>query len=196
MNSIIETILSEKLKNFSINKGSEQRSVGDLVEFSVKEILKEFASTTENVKYLEPRSKKSIEDLTLVDDSGNCYYIDSKTHNICSKFSMPNLTSIDKIRKLLIDDKNNLSYIFVSYTIESDFVIIKSVVVKYLWELDCSILRIGSLGKGQLQICDMNKSLVFTDEGKESWFNKLKKMVIKYHDDTIKRIEKEKKLWL
>lgn len=195
MNAIIEKTLSEKLENFPINEGSEQRSVGDLVEFKVKEIIKEFVSNTENIKYFEPRSKKSIEDLTLVDNNGNYYYLDSKTHNVYSKFSMPNLTSIDKIKKLLIDDKNNLSYIFVSYNVESNFVIIESVVVKYLWELDSSMLRIGSLGKGQLQISNMNKSLVFTNEGKESWFNKLKKMVIKYHSDTIKRIEKEKKLW-
>ncbi len=79
---------------------------------------------------------------------------------------------------------------------ENNIVTIQKIEVKYIWEIDFSILRIGSLGKGQLQISDMNKELVFTEEGKISWFEKLKSKVREYHQDRINQIEKDKLSWL
>jgi hypothetical protein len=75
-------------------------------------------------------------------------------------------------------------------------VIINNIEVKYIWNLDFSILRIGSLGRGQLQIKNMNNELIFNDDTKLTWFEKLKKVVNLYHDSRIKKIEKEKKLWI
>jgi hypothetical protein len=86
--------------------------------------------------------------------------------------------------------------VFVSYKKENNIVTIQKIQVKYIWEIDFSILRIGSLGKGQLQISDMNKELVFTEEGKVSWFEKLKSKVREYHQDRINQIEKDKLSWL
>lgn len=194
----IQLELEEKLKSFQIQQGSEQRTIGDLVEHKVKEICKEF-SIKKNLQFKDRRSKKSLEDFTLIqtkDGIDNVYYFDPKTHDENSEFSMPNLSSIDKLKNLLLSDNESLVNIFVSYSIEENTVTVNKIDVKYIWELDFSVLRIGSLGKGQLQISNMKNNLIFTNEGKLEWLKKLKLKVNEYHDDQIKRLEKERKKWL
>lgn len=194
----IQLELKEKLKSFQIQQGSEQRTIGDLVEHKVKELCKEF-STKKNLQFKDRRSKKSLEDFTLIENREgveNVYYFDPKTHDENSEFSMPNLSSIDKLKKLLTSDNESLVNIFVSYSIKDGIVTVNKIDVKFIWELDFSVLRIGSLGKGQLQISNMKNSLIFTNEGKLEWSKKLKIKVNEYHDDQIKRLEKEKKKWL
>jgi hypothetical protein len=194
----IQLELKEKLKSFQIQQGSEQRTIGDLVEHKVKEICRDF-SITKNLQFKDRRSKKSLEDFTLIENREgveNVYYFDPKTHDENSEFSMPNLSSIDKLKKLLTSDNESLVNIFVSYSIKDGIVTVNKIDVKFIWELDFSVLRIGSLGKGQLQISNMKNSLIFTNEGKLEWSKKLKIKVNEYHDDQIKRLEKEKKKWL
>jgi hypothetical protein len=196
MKQIISNILKEEMVNFVITEGSEQRSVGDMIEFKIKNILMGLATNGLVADCVEPRSKKSIEDVTLIGHDGVKYYIDPKSHNVNSKFSMPNLTSVEKLRKLLSSNDKELVYVFVSYEVIGQDVNVTSIDVKYVWELSFDMLRIGSLGKGQLQISDMNKELKFTEEGKQGWFNKLKETVRGYHNQRIKQIEKDKLQWL
>ena len=56
----ILTELNENLQDFEIPLGSEQRTVGDLVEHKVKEICKRF-SENNNLSFVDRRSKKSLE---------------------------------------------------------------------------------------------------------------------------------------
>jgi hypothetical protein len=177
MKELILERVTNTLVDFQIDEGSEQRTVGDLIEYQIKQIIMGLKDSNLVRECLEPRSKKSIEDVTLIGVDNITNYIDTKTHDVDSEFSMPNLTSVEKIRKLLSDDSKSLIYVFVSYKKENNIVTIQKIEVKYIWEIDFSILRIGSLGKGQLQISDMNKELVFTEEGKISWFEKLKSKV-------------------
>lgn len=196
MKQLIIDTLTSQLQNFTISEASEQRSVADIVEFEIKNILKGLYKTNLIKKYLEPRSKKSIEDMTLVGHDNVKNYVDTKSHNIGSEFSMPNLTSVEKLRKLLLNDKEELIYVFVSYGVNGQNVHITKIDVKYVWELSFDMLRIGSLGKGQLQITNMNKELKFTDIHKEKWLEELKSKVREYHNQRIKQIEKDKLKWL
>ena len=196
MKELVRKTVEENLKDFTITEGSEQRSIGDLIEFKVSQILMELANHSLVKKCLKARGKKSVEDVTVVDKNGVYHYVDTKTHNQDCEFSMPNLTSIDKIRKLIFDDKKTLTYVFVSYLLDNNIVKIQGVDVKYVWEVDLADTRIGALGKGQLQISNMKKGLRFTDQGKSNWFENLKTLVRLYHDERIKSIEKEKEKWL
>lgn len=195
MINTIKNKIQEQLTDFTIQDGSGQRTIGDLLEFKVIEILKSLKDDNLINEYIEARSKKSVEDITLIENDIH-HYVDIKTHNLDLDFSMPNLTSIEKLREILLDDKKTLIYVFISYKIQENLVIINNIEVKYIWNLDFSILRIGSLGRGQLQIKNMNNELVFNDGTKLTWFEKLKKVVNLYHDSRIKKIEKEKKLWI
>jgi len=196
MKNLIFNNVRDKLSNFMVSEGSEQRSVGDIVEFKIKQILMDLPQDGVIKESLEPRSKKSIEDVTLVGTNGVNYRVDPKTHNIDSEFSMPNLSSVEKLRKLLENENEELIYIFVSYVINGLEVSITKIDVKYLWELSFEMLRIGSLGKGQLQISNMHNELKFTNIGKLKWLNELKSKVREYHNQRIKQIEKDKLKWL
>ena len=144
-------MIKDKLKGFILEEQFEQRSVGDYIENLCKEIVKD---TVPN-NYQEPRSKKSTEDFTIcevVSNNVNHNYIDVKTHYIQEEegFSMPNLISVDKLKPLLEDDTKTLSYLFVDYTRNNGNLNIEDVNVKYIWELDWSILGIGGLGRGRV----------------------------------------------
>lgn len=186
---LIKTQLDENLTDFELVDGGQQRTVGDLIESKVSEILKNTSSDL-ITEIRAPRSKKSIEDVTLV-SSGVTYYIDPKTHDVNSDFSMPNLTSIEKIKKLFLKSTEELVYVFVSYRIQEGVINIVDVKVFFIWELDISILGIGALGKGQLQIKNANESLVFTSKGKENWYDDFKKVVQVYLKKQITKIKKQ-----
>ena len=186
---LIKTQLDEYLTDFELVDGGQQRTVGDLIESKVSEILKNTSSDL-ITEIRAPRSKKSIEDVTLV-SSGVTYYIDPKTHDVNSDFSMPNLTSIEKIKKLFLKSTEELVYVFVSYRIQEGVINIVDVKVFFIWELDISILGIGALGKGQLQIKNANESLVFTSKGKENWYDDFKKVVQVYLKKQITKIKKQ-----
>lgn len=186
---LIKTQLDENLTNFELVDGGQQRTVGDLIESKVSEILRNVKSELITEKRA-PRSKKSIEDVTLV-SGGVTYYIDPKTHDVNSDFSMPNLTSVEKIKKLFLNKNEELVYVFVSYRIENAVINIVEVKVFFIWELDISILGVGALGKGQLQIKNANESLVFTSKGKENWYVDFKKLVQIYLKKQITKIKKQ-----
>jgi len=189
----IQNLLTEKLKSFELVDGGMQRTVGDLVESKVTEILMNVKSDL-ITETKGPRSKKSIEDVTLVSDLVS-FYIDPKTHDMNSGFSMPNLTSIDKIKKLFSSDKKELVYVSVKYKLENGWVNIVDIKVFFIWELDVSILGVGALGKGQLQIKNAKKDLVFTDKGKQKWYSDFKKLVQEYLRKQIIKINKQILEW-
>lgn len=189
----IKTQLEENLTNFELVDGGQQRTVGDLIESKVSEILRNSNSELITEKRA-PRSKKSIEDVTLV-SGGVLYYIDPKTHDVNSDFSMPNLTSIEKIKKLFLNQNEELVYVFVSYRLQNGMINIVDIKVFFLWELDVSILGIGALGKGQLQIKNANNKLVFTSIGKENWYKEFKKLVQEYLKKQIIKIKKQIIAW-
>lgn len=189
----IKQLLDENLQNFELVNGGQQRTVGDLIENKVSQIL--YGSTSELISEKRaPRSKKSIEDVAII-SNGVTYYIDQKTHDINSDFSMPNLTSIDKIKKLFLTKNQELIYVFVSYGLVNAIVIIDKIEVFFIWELDTSILGVGALGKGQLQIKNANKELVFTNKGKQEWYSDFKKSVQKYLNKQIDKINKQILEW-
>lgn len=192
LNSKLKTIIRTNLKDFELSESYGQRSVGDKIEADCRDIAKnEFHNNI-----VLPKSKRSVDDFTLLID-GNKHQFDVKTHFIQSTdgFSMPNLKSVKRLKKILENENDSLSYIFVSYKRENGIVTIEDVHIKYVWELDWSMLTIGALGKGQLQIKDANKELVFTNIGKEKWFEILKTKVSEFYQKELKKIEKEIKHW-
>lgn len=186
-------LLEEQLQNFDLVDGGQQRTVGDLIESKVSEIL--YNSNNELISEKRgPRSKKSIEDVTLI-SNGVTYYVDPKTHNINSDFSMPNLTSVDKIKKLFNTPNQELIYVFVSYEVTDGVIVIKDIKVFFIWEIDSTILGVGALGKGQLQIKNANDELVFTNKGKTAWFSDFKVLVQQFLAKQIIKINKQIVEW-
>ena len=188
----LEKLLKENLNNFELSESYGHRAVGDKLEADTVDILRE--KLPQNL--VEAKSKRSIDDFSLVFD-GNINLFDTKSHFIQSEggFSMPNLISVKRLKNVLEDDSKTISYVFIDYKRENGIVLIDDIHVKYIWELDWSILGIGALGKGQLQIKDANKQMVFTNMGKHEWLEILKVKVVKFYEKEILKINKELKLW-
>lgn len=185
MNRLVEEVVSDKLKKFSFPQVLQHRAVGDLLEAEAINIIKDQFDSFRGAK-----SKRSIDDFSIVTPHGEFLY-DVKTHYLQNTkgFSMPNLISIKYLKDVLEDPNKSLSYLFIDYTRQDEELVIRGVNVKYVWELDWSILRIGSLGKGQLQIKDANKEPVFTSIGREAWFEILKEKAVDYYNDRISTIQ-------
>jgi hypothetical protein len=105
---------------------------------------------------------------------------------------MPNLISIDRLRKL---DKP-LLYNFIKY--DSVKKQILDVVVLNVYELNWEHLKIQNLGAGQLQIKDMISFYESpkTSMTKEEWIERLKKEAVVFYDNLVRKTEKRKKQWL
>lgn len=203
----IKNKVTAELENY-VTVGGKQRSLGDTIEDKIYDILcnglNELITETKS-----PRSDKSIEDITLISYK-DIFWVDTKTHNI-HRSAFPNLTAIEKIKKVIHTENEELIYVSVNYELKNNktgeiikdkpvpgtehTVLIKSVDVFYVWELDMSILTIGNLGKGQLQIKDANKELVFTDKGKELWFIDFKQLVLAFLKNQIIKINKQILEW-
>ena len=109
-------LITQNLQDFELVDGGQQRTIGDLVENKVIEIIT--ADTNPLISEVKlSTGKKSMEDVSVVSD-GVRYLLDPKSHNVDSEFSMPNLTSISKIKKLYSTPKQELLYVFVDYQIE------------------------------------------------------------------------------
>ena len=118
--------------------------------------------------------------------------IDTKSHDLNSEFSMPNLISIDRLAKFYKTDTNYLLYIFIDYVTVDNITTIKNVLVKLVEELSWEILAIQNLGKGQLQIKNMNNELLFIDANRVSWLSTLKSNAYIYYDKLIEKVKRYK----
>jgi hypothetical protein len=117
----------------------QQRGIADRIEHACNCIIKENFEQVQDAS-----SRRSIEDIAI----GNVY-VDHKTSDIALDFKMPNMISIDRLRRL----DRELIYNFVIYDSRS-----KSIVNTFaldVYELNWDYLKIQNLGKGQLQITNM-----------------------------------------
>ena len=194
MNIDIKTTLRNGLdKELTVSESLQHRAVGDLLEANSIELVKQ--KYPELIR--EASSKRSIDDFSIVDGEKEMLF-DIKTHyiqNVEGAFSMPNLISVKRLKGVLEDPNKTLSYVFVDYTRVGDRLTVEDVTVKQIWELDWSMLRIGALGKGQLQIKDANKELTYTDIGRDKWFEIFKEEVRKFYIKQISKTEKEILNW-
>jgi len=183
-----------KLINFQFDsKMLQQRGVADYIETLCCERINELSTT--DLVVSEAVSVRSIEDIEikLYD---NLYKIDIKTHDVNRDFSMPNLVSVDRARKYLSVVTNHIIYIFVDYVIKEDIVCVKNVRVQPIESLDWSYLAIQNLGKGQLQIKNMNEGLFFNDNvTRKEWMDRLIKEGSDYYEKLILKVSEYKSNW-
>lgn len=176
----ITKCLKEKL-TFPDIKGIQQRGIADKIESACNQILNEDFDDVRPAK-----SRRSIEDLNI----GNIY-VDHKTSDVALDFKMPNMISIDRLKKL----DRELIYNFVIYDSNEKKIIDTFALTVY--ELNWDHLKIQNLGKGQLQITSMAEFLKSpkTNLTKEEWLNKLKEEAISFYKKVQKDAEKRQKEW-
>ena len=176
--------LTESLKKnltFPESKNLQQRGIADKIEEACNEIIK---STFDDVK--PAKSRRSIEDINI----GKCY-VDHKSSDAALDFKMPNMISIDRLKKL----DRQLIYNFIIY--DSNQKKIVDTFALDVYELNWDHLKIQNLGKGQLQITSMVEFLKSpkTTLTKEQWLNKLKEEAILFYKKVQRDAEKRQAEW-
>jgi len=199
METIIKQIQDSLDKNLPkeipYEGGLMQRGIADIIEVMVSDIIKNLKHQSIKESY-EAQSKRSIEDVGLVTTDYNDIKIDIKTHDSESELSMPNLISISRIKKFYENQRNLLLYVFVKYIniIDSEnphghSVQILDIKVSAIEQIDWSCLTIGNLGKGQLQITNMNEISFNNVLTRKDWLERLSYDVIIYYRSLINKIE-------
>ena len=176
----LAVLLAENL-TFPESKNLQQRGIADKIEDACNEIIK---ANFDDV--VDARSNRSIEDISV----GNVY-IDHKSSDASKKFKMPNMISIDRLKKL----DRPLIYNFIVYS-SKDKQILRTFALD-VYELNWDHLKIQNLGKGQLQITNMAKFLESptTTMTKDEWINKLKEQAILFYKKVQRDSEKRQKEW-
>jgi DNA polymerase III alpha subunit (gram-positive type) len=171
----------QKNLHFPESKNLQQRGIADKIEDSCNEIIK---SNFSNV--VPPRSRRSIEDISVENA-----YVDHKTSDEALDFKMPNLISIDRLKKL----DRELIYNFVIYNSTTQKII--KVFALDVYELNWDHLAIQNLGKGQLQIKSMVEFLKSpkTTMNKEQWLERLKMEAIAFYEKVQKDAKKRQEEW-
>lgn len=181
------------LSGFSMKRSHGPRSVADRIESYVSEI----ARGRFGAAHSPARSTRSTEDFSLR-FGPDTVYVDVKTHFVqgVSGFSMPNLVSVVKLRAILEAPSLSLLYVFVDYSRSPrGSVSIEKVKAAYVWELDWSMLRIGSLGLGQLQISNANKKLSFSPNSRTDFLLKLRSEAFRFYATQEKKMRRERGKW-
>ena len=85
-------------KIYDIPSGAGQRSIADMIENDIVDQIVEKGG-------IRPKSVRTIEDVSL-----NDVLIDVKTRDLSREFSMPNLISVDRLKK---NKDKEIAYLFV-----------------------------------------------------------------------------------
>jgi|GEM_PF-6856973 len=173
----------------SVSKGLMQRGIADLIETNITNYLLNITDTKWTVS--PPKSKRSIEDV-LIEFNDLVYYIDIKTVDRNAKFSMPNLISIDRLKKLYNNDNN----FFILFIIEYEDKEIISTDAMFIENLSFDSIHIQNLGKGQLQIKNSKNTIQPYYGSRTEWLTELRSQAIVYYENLIKKTSILKEEWI
>lgn len=172
-------------KSYDIQSEMEQRGVADLIEGKIaRHIITNHNGT-------KATSLRSIEDVKV----GEHIWIDTKTLDINKQFHMPNMISIERLKKLYDDKQNELIYIFVKYSKGNGKVNIVDVEVLKIEDISWDSLQVSNLGNGQVQIKNANNKTKKFIGTRAEWLNILKQKVISFIDKQIEKRIKQKIVW-
>ena len=187
MIQLLRNTLSELIGSQIDSNSLQQRGIADKIEELVCNKIKTI--NTNGLLVEDASSKRSLEDIQITDENNNLYKLDIKTHDINADFSMPNMVSVARLLNFYQTETNNLAYIFVDYKEENNVTEITNIIIKLVEELSWDILAIQNLGKGQLQIKDMNSELIFIEPNREVWVQQLKVNMVEHYNKTIRKIQ-------
>jgi hypothetical protein len=127
-------------------------------------------------------------DLAFSDLDDFYYVVDVKTHRLGRDFSMPNLTSVERLARFYEDDKNYFAVLIVSYVVSGTTATAEHVHFVPIEFLSWSCLTIGALGWGQVQIANAN--VVGVNEGypRKKWMIELCDKLLDFYPKEIGKI--------
>jgi hypothetical protein len=171
--NVLSALNTEGIQLMSLNTLHSPRAVGDTVqdylEQHISDCLPQGIATSINTSF----ARRSMADLAFEDIDSRYYVVDVKTHNLDTKFNMPNLTSVERLARFYGEPNNYFSLLLVSYRIENDCLAFHQCTFIPIEMLDWSCLTIGALGWGQIQIANSNNLTINESNTRKEWMLQL-----------------------
>lgn len=186
--SIVETLNSHP-DFLSESTSNSTRAVGDAVE----EILgKSIPSIMDGLiqNYTDDFARRAMADLAFYDKQNNYYRVDVKTHREGTAFSMPNLTSVERLAKFYEDDANYFCIMMVKYHIDDQTIKVQECIFTPIEGINWDCLTIGALGWGQIQISNASRINLETRYSRKEWMLKLCDNLLQFYPKEIAKIGK------
>jgi hypothetical protein len=184
--SIVELLNNNQLMNY--NTINSPRAVGDAVqgflENNISQCLPKALVTNINTSF----ARRAMADLAFEDASKNYYVVDIKTHNLDTKFNMPNLTSVERLARFYGDTKNYFVLVLISYTTHDEQLNFSNCLFTPIEYLDWSCLTLGALGWGQIQIANSNIVNIEQKNTRKKWMLQLCDAIDLFYPNEISKI--------
>lgn len=150
-------------------------------------------------KYSADFARRAMADLAFEDKENNYYLIDVKTHNIETKFNMPNLTSVQRLAKLYYNEdyvvKDYYTLLIARYKTEELNINVLNVNFVPIENLDWSCLTIGALGWGQIQIANSKNIKINRKLKRKQWMLQLCDELDEFYPREIAKIKERSKFF-
>ena len=191
--------IEDKIKTFLNNKSKMElgipeshRTTGDKIPIvlstEIEKILSPYVST-----FSLSTSSKSIANYEFIDLEGFKYFINVITHRKETLFNMPNITSVDRLKRLYANDKNIFVVLLIDYSISKpnkNILNVRFIPIEfYSWEC----LTLGALGSGQIQIKRASHIVEIVENSRKEWMlefcDKLDEFYVNEADKTVKRLK-------
>ena len=201
----LELKVKELLNNNSINLSEQTaqstRAVGDTIE---EIVAIDFASLIVDKcsDYQSGFARRAMADLAFKDIDGFNYIVDVKTHRVASKFSMPSLTSVERLARLYEDDTNYFALLLIKYSMSKTTPVVSDVCFLPIEFIGWDCLTIGALGWGQIQIKDSNVISINDGYSRKRWMLELCDAMSSFYPKEVAKIsqrldyfEKVRRFW-
>jgi hypothetical protein len=166
------------------------RAAGDAIQDLLAAHLAELVGEEFCINYTSDFARRSMADMAF-DDPAACHYIiDVKTHRLGAAFSMPNLTSVERLTRFYGADANYFVVLLISYDIKDTRVSAADVKFVPIEFLDWSCLTIGALGWGQIQIANASKVTINDSSSRKAWMLQLCERLLQFYPREAAKIEK------
>ena len=168
----VRDLIGKEKTFLSTSTVNSTRAIGDAIE---NIISTNFESVVAGYckEYSSDFARRAMADLAFEDKEGNYYLIDVKTHNIETKFNMPNLTSVRRLAQLYYNEdyveKDDCTLLIVRYKIQNLDINVLDVHFVPIENLDWSCLTIGALGWGQIQIANSRNIKIDREPKRKQW---------------------------
>lgn len=168
------------------------RAVGDAIQEYIAQ--KGLPLALKGVDIENEFTRRSMEDVAFSDKEGNYYAVDVKTHNLTTRFSMPNLISVQRLANFYKNKQNNFCILIVSYETDGNKIIYKDCYFKPIETFSWDCLTLGALGWGQIQIANASKLKFCKSQNRKKWMLELCNNLEEFYNAEIGKI-KERKAW-
>jgi len=195
----VRDLIGKEKTFLSTSTVNSTRAIGDAIE---NIISTNFESVVAGYckEYSSDFARRAMADLAFEDKEGNYYLIDVKTHNIETKFNMPNLTSVRRLAQLYYNEdyveKDDCTLLIVRYKIQNLDINVLDVHFVPIENLDWSCLTIGALGWGQIQIANSRNIKIDREPKRKQWMLQMCDELDEFYPREIAKIKERSKFFL